>query len=132
MSLNYTIADFISRFITGSSRHLRFLVIRSNAKIIIKILIIFSNQGLISSFSVNDGFIKIYYKYRFNKSVFRDIELISRPSRRIYCNIKSLSKKFTYGNFSGFYIISTSNGLIVTNQSLFDNISGEILLRIRI
>ena len=74
-----------------------------------------------------------YLKYKSNKPVIYSIDLISKPSRRIYWTLNLLSHNYSKYSFSTFYIISTSKGLITSNDALLQkNISGEILCKIQI
>jgi ribosomal protein S8 len=51
----------------------------------------------------------------------------------VYWTLTSLSKNYRKHAFSTFYIISTSKGLMTSNEALlYKNISGEVLCRIKI
>ncbi len=52
------------------------------------------------------------------KPCFFNIELLSKPSKRIYWTVNFLSKNYRRDNFSSFYIINTSQGLFVHNDIL--------------
>lgn len=48
-------------------------------------------------------------------------------------NVNKLSKQFHNSNFSGFYIISTQQGLVTSNYCLLSgHIGGEVLIKIEI
>jgi ribosomal protein S8 len=58
---------------------------------------------------------------------------VSKPGKRVYWTLTSLSKNYRKHALSSFYIISTSKGLLTSNEALLHkNISGEILCKIQI
>ena len=129
---NFIIGDLISRIKVASKGHLKQINVL-NTKISINILNIFYKTGLIRGFKINYGHILIYLKYYQNKPIFFDIKLISKPSKKVYWSLEKLSLKYNLNTFAGFYIISTSKGLITSTECLLgDKISGKIILKIYI
>jgi len=127
---NYIIGDLISRLKVGSKAHLISIKVL-NSKISIKILDIFYENGLIRGYHINVNYIMVYFKYYKNHPVFFDVKLISTPGKKIYWSLNKLSLKYNLNNFCGFYIISTSKGLITSHTCLLGNkISGKILLKV--
>ncbi len=59
---------------------------------------------------------------------FSKIIRISKPGKRIYWSLDILKSKVV--KEGKFYIISTNNGIITSNEALKTNISGEILIEI--
>jgi ribosomal protein S8 len=81
----------------------------------------------------NERNILVYLKYKNGRPVIYSLELISKPSRRVYWSLGILSHNYRKYAFSTFYIISTSKGLITSNDALLNkNISGEILCKVKI
>jgi ribosomal protein S8 len=77
--------------------------------------------------------ILVYLKYKNRKPTVLNIKTISKPSKRVYWNLNVLSKNYRKHAISNFYIISTSKGLITSNEALLRrSISGEILCEIKI
>lgn len=101
-----------------------------NSKICLNILLILYRLGFIKGYLIkNKKTIIIFLKYINNKPVIRNIVRISSPGKRIYMNIK----KFKYHlkkKSNGFYIFSTSKGLLTDEEVLFFNIGGEVLLKV--
>jgi ribosomal protein S8 len=65
--------------------------------------------------------------------LIHDMSIVSKPSKRIYWNLTMLSKHYRKHAFASFYVISTSQGLMTSNDALLGkNISGEILCRIKL
>ncbi len=106
-----------------------------NNKLSIQFIYLIYKIGLIRGFFilVNENNILIYLKYKKKIPAISDISVISKPSKRIYWNLNVLSRNYRKHAFSQFYIISTSKGLITSNEAiLYKNISGEILCKIKI
>jgi ribosomal protein S8 len=76
----------------------------------------------------------IFLKYKKDgQPLIHSLDLISKPSNRVYWTLTTLSKNYRKHAFSSFYIISTSKGLMTSNEALlYKNISGEILCKIKI
>ena len=130
---NYIFADLIVRIKVGYKSRLLSIKVLKN-KLTLNFLILLYKIGLIRSFFIlnNENKILVYLKYRNNKPIFYSIDLISKPSRRIYWSLNMLSYNYSKYSFSTFYIISTSQGLITSNDAILSkNISGEILCRIK-
>jgi len=131
---NFHLADLIVRFTVAYKARMSFVKILKN-KLSIKFLYLLYKIGLIKSFNIlNDNIILVYLKYKKNGTpLIHSIDLISKPSKRVYWNLTILSKHYRAYSFANFYIISTSKGLITSNEALFQyNISGEILCKIKI
>ena len=80
----------------------------------------------------SNEFIQIFLKYdtkisSFNKPVISSITRISKPSRRIYLTKASIP---TYNNGLGTYIISTSKGIMTSQDAILNNVGGEVLFSI--
>jgi ribosomal protein S8 len=129
---NFVIADFVCRLNVALRGHLKSIDV-PNYKIIIELLTIFYKNGLISSFNIKSEVIRIFFKFYQNRIVFYSIKVISTPGHRVRWSLNELSYKYNAHAFGGFYIISTSKGLITSNDCLLGNrISGEILLKISV
>jgi len=65
--------------------------------------------------------------------VFLNIELVSTPGKKVYWSLNKLSLKYKFNSFAGFFIISTSKGLVTSNDCLIGgNICGKVLFKIYI
>ena len=82
---NYIFADLIVRIKVGYKSRLLSIKVLKN-KLTLNFLILLYKIGLIRSFFIlnNENKILVYLKYRNNKPIFYSIDLISKPSRRIY------------------------------------------------
>jgi ribosomal protein S8 len=130
----YNISDLLIRLKWGYKRHYYSIKVSKN-KFTIKFLYLLQKIGLIRGFFfiLNENVILVYLKYIKSKSCVYDIELISKPSKRIYWTLNFLSKNYRRHDFSIIYIISTSKGLMSNNDILLGNkMSGEVICKIKI
>ena len=97
-----------------------------------EVLNLLLRQNLISSFSFKSGKFEVILRYYQGRGVIKKLNLISKLKRYIYMNKSKLQNKTRSGNISGFYILSTPNGLITHFESLNldDNLGGEVLLKV--
>lgn len=101
-----------------------------NSKVCINILSILYKLGYIRGFSiVNKKEVVVLLKYHLNKSVIKNIGVVSTPGRRVYYDNKKL-KNLISKKDHGFYIISTSKGVLTDEEAFNFNVGGEVLLKI--
>nr|YP_010990700.1 ribosomal protein S8 [Phytophthora meadii]WOX01655.1 ribosomal protein S8 [Phytophthora meadii] len=101
-------------------------IVQQNSKQSINILNILVKEGFIKSYKINSkNRIDIYLKYRKNKAVITEIKRLSKPGKRLYIANKDLYKKKT-----GFYILSTSIGILTDLQAKKLNVGGELICKI--
>jgi small subunit ribosomal protein S8 len=62
-----------------------------------------------------------------NSSVIHELERISKPSNRVYLKATDI---YSPKNRYGFYIISTSKGLMTSKDARKNHLGGEVLLSI--
>jgi ribosomal protein S8 len=128
----HILSDLVSRINVASRKRL------SSIKVIktifsLKILQVLLKNGFIFGIRVYDDYILIFLKYSFGRPMFRKLQVVSKPSKRVFFTLNHLSLKYRYNSFCGFFIISTPKGLITSADSLLGlNISGEILLKVDI
>nr|YP_010117930.1 ribosomal protein S8 [Phytophthora cocois]QPN53902.1 ribosomal protein S8 [Phytophthora cocois]QTV76681.1 ribosomal protein S8 [Phytophthora cocois] len=101
-------------------------IVQQKSKQSINILNILVKEGFIKSYKINSkNQLNIYLKYRKNKAVITEIKRLSKPGKRLYITNKDLYKKKT-----GFYIISTSMGILTDLQAKKLNVGGELICKI--
>ena len=132
---NFHLADLFVRIKVAYKARMSFVKVIKN-KLIVKFLFLFYKIGLIKSFHIlsKENNILIYLKYKKNNQpLILDIGLVSKPSKRVYWNLTMLSKHYRVHSKSSFYIISTSRGLLTSNEALLQyKISGEVLCKVKI
>lgn len=100
--------------------------------IVVGILNVLTSEGFVSSFEEyeerpNIRYIKVHLKYVRGKSSIQDFKVVSKPGKRIYSSSKSLMPHY---DSLGFYIFSTSQGILTDNAARSLNIGGEVLCKI--
>ena len=101
-------------------------IIQQKSKQSINILNILIKEGFIKSYKINSkNQLNIYLKYKKNKASITEIKRLSKPGKRIYLKNKELYKKKT-----GFYILSTSAGILTDLQAKKLNLGGELICKI--
>lgn len=132
MASNFTLGDLVSRLnIASYKRLVSIKVLRTGFSL--AILEVLWEQGVINGFSVQEDFILVFLKYRHFSPVLRELEIVSRPGKRVFWTLNRLSFNYKVSNFAGFFIISTSKGLITSSDCLLGlNVSGEILLKVSV
>jgi ribosomal protein S8 len=133
MTANFIISDFVSRINVAVARRLLTVVVLRNSLSVQVVYLLYIN-GVISSFRFsNNRRIIIFLKYFKSFSAFRGIKIVSTPGHRVFWTLNYLALKYFFGNFSGFYIISTSKGLLTSNDCLLStHVSGEVILKVSI
>jgi small subunit ribosomal protein S8 len=101
------------------------------SKLKLAILEILAKEGMVGEVSkVGRGTTKsleITLKYDDGQSVIHEVERISKPSNRIYLKATDI---YSPKNRYGFYIISTSKGLMTSKDARKNHLGGEVLLSI--
>lgn len=101
-------------------------IVQQKSKQSINILNILVKEGFIKSYKINSkNQMDIYLKYRKNKAVITEIKRLSKPGKRLYIANKDLYKKKT-----GFFILSTSIGILTDLQAKKLNVGGELICKI--
>ena len=131
MNFIFLVSDVISTLRIASRSHISSinLKIQKYTGFILTILYI---QGFIARFNkLNGTYFRVYLKFLRSKPIITTIKIISKPSKRMYCTLAKLNLLVNNSNFSGFFILSTSKGLLTSDECLFRyHVSGEIILKI--
>ena len=124
--VNSIVADGFSRIKNAqSSKNLDTTIFFS--KFMFDVVVLLRNEGYIRGFSVDGGKIRIFLKYLDKNPTFKNIYLVSKPSRRVFCSVNNLIKKSTQ---TGTFIISTPIGLLSLKDAVRQNVGGELICRI--
>jgi ribosomal protein S8 len=132
--MNYIIADLVSRLNIASKGRFRSINVLLT-KLTLDILDILYRNGVILKFHIirKLNCIRVFLKYCKNAPIFFNMKIISKPGCRKFISLSKLSLLYNAHAFAGFFIISTSKGLVTSNDCLFSRrISGELLLKISV
>ena len=106
-------------------------VITPSSKLKFGILELLKKDGFIKDFSVdNNGsfdIIEITLAYNGLQPVIKEIEVISKPGRRVYSKVEDIPVVY---NGLGVVILSTPKGVITDYDAKHLNVGGELLLKI--
>ena len=124
------IADYLTRIRNAAKvRHKKVDIPASNLKK--SLTRILYDEQYIHGFSIltdtPQGTIRVYLKYKDNKSVITGMKRISTPGLRRYEASVKLPRTL---NGLGLTIISTSKGLMTDHQARKENLGGEIVCSI--
>lgn len=127
MSMNYRLADMLSLIRNGQAARLARVRCQST-NLLGNVLEVLKNEGFIAGYSRVDNNGKsefdIELKYHDGERVIKEITCISKPGRRVYCEISKLPKFF---NGLGIAILSTSKGVMSDFEARKANVGGEVL-----
>lgn len=127
MSMNYRLADMLSLIRNGQSARLARVRCQST-NLLGNVLEVLKKEGFIADYSrIEDGGkseFEIQLKYHDGERVIKEITCISKPGRRVYCEISKLPKFF---NGLGIAILSTSKGVMSDFEARQANVGGEVL-----
>lgn len=127
MSMNYRLADMLSLIRNGQSA--RLATVRCQATNLLgNVLNVLKDEGYIADYKRNENEGKsefeIELKYHEGERVIKELVCISKPGRRVYCEVSKLPKFF---NGLGIGILSTSKGVMSDFEARKANVGGEVL-----
>jgi small subunit ribosomal protein S8 len=128
------ISDTLTRLRNASKVFHKYVLIKYK-KNIVTILEILKKKGLIINYKMESSkYILIELKYNgwwIKNPLFSNIILISKPSKRIYSGYKHFSKSMKNINLkNGLLIVSTSSGIMTSQEAIQLKKGGEILFYI--
>lgn len=126
---NYILADFIARLNVAKRKHLKTIIIKPSI-IVFSLLKIFEDIGIIRGYFIMEDYnIEVLLKYGNSRCAFSDLQIVSKPSKRVYVDMLKLHKfKEIYS--SNILILSTSDGIMLDVDCLKYKKGGVLLLRI--
>jgi small subunit ribosomal protein S8 len=124
-----TVIDLIARIKNGYVAR-KELISGLYSKMNVEVLKILEKEKYIESFEVSEEgnkTIKINLKYDNGEPVLSDIQIMSKPGRRLYTGVKEL--KPVLGGL-GIAIVTTPKGLMTDRDVRKNNVGGEILFKV--
>ena len=127
MSMNYRLADMFAQIRNGQQARLDRVAVHAS-KLLGNVLEVLKKEGFIRDYRKVEKDAKATYeielKYHEGERVIKEIVCISKPGRRVYCEIKKLPK---YYNGLGIAILSTPKGVMSDFDARLANVGGEVL-----
>jgi len=130
MSFNHSVSDLVARIKNG------YMVKKSViscpcSRLRENVLHILKSEGYILNYSKvkmgNFELFDIHLKYHLSNPVINEIQVISKPGKRVYCPANKIP---LIKNGLGMVVISTSQGVMVDHEARTKKIGGEILFKI--
>ena len=125
------LSDLLARLNNGYRAKLTSIIVLKSRQTLI-VLSLLVRLGYISGFKIlNSRNVCVYLSYYHNQPAIRKLERISKPSQRIYFSVRDLNNRSaTAQKTLGFYILSTTSGIITDVESLLLGIGGEVLFHV--
>jgi small subunit ribosomal protein S8 len=106
-------------------------IVMPSSKLKLGILEILKKDGFIKDYRVdNNGsfdFVEVLLSYIGLQPVIKEIEVISRPGRRVYAGVDDIPVVY---NGLGVVILSTPRGVMTDYDAKRLNVGGELLLKV--
>lgn len=131
MSVNDPIADMLTRLRNGAKQNFASVEMPAS-RMKMEVLKILKREGYIKNFVTrkrkNFNMLKVYLKYaETGQNSFEKIERVSTPGRRQYVDKKTIP---IVAGGNGTAIISTSRGLLTSQEAVKRGLGGEVVMRI--
>jgi small subunit ribosomal protein S8 len=130
MSSNHSVSDLVSRIKNGYLAHKQ-AIFSPTSNVREKILDILKSEGYILGYSKvivdNHAKFDIHLKYHNLSPVVSEIQVVSKPGRRVYCHADNIP---AVKNGLGMFVISTSRGVITDYEARSKRLGGEVLFKI--
>jgi len=132
MMLSDTIGDMITRIRNAQRASLAYVDV-PYSKHRVNVLDVLKSEGYILNYVIEDisaGIKSLCVELRYSrkgKPAIEIIERVSKPGRRVYTSYSEIPKLF---GGHGFYILSTSKGILTNIEAQNSKLGGEILFSI--
>lgn len=124
-SSNYTVGDFIIRLKNISLAGKRDFSL-PKTKLIKEVAQALKRERYLEKVEEDGGEIKISLARKNKTSLISDLEIISRPGRRVYMGVDELESN--KGPF--IFILSTPQGVISSKEAIKKRVGGEVIAKI--
>lgn len=126
-SINYPIGDFFIRLKNSLQAGVYELEV-PKTKLIKKVASLLEKKGFLSYLEERKETLFLHIKVVKKTPVIVDVELVSKPSLRVYWKVEDLKKGLKKG--PGIYILSTPKGVLSSDEALKKNVGGEVIAKI--
>ena len=130
MITNHRISDLTARINNAINKN-KYDLLVPNTKITRKILDVLEEEGFIRGYQLKDyNSLIINLKYYKNKSVINSLNVVSKPSKRVYFSKEEIIQWKSENNKFSLLLISTNMGIFTHQEALNWKIGGEVLISI--
>jgi small subunit ribosomal protein S8 len=128
MSISDPISDLFARIKNGQQARLQ-VISAPASKFVENVLGVLQREGFIRTYNRKDigngkADVQVELKYDSGTPVIKNMERVSKPSRRVYTRIGKLEKFY---NGLGIFILSTPKGVLSDREAREQNVGGEVL-----
>jgi ribosomal protein S8 len=129
MNYNSLLADIVSRINMGNRHRVRTVYLNYN-KIALNLVFLLVELGLLRGIKIkSNNIIWLNLRFKGGFHIFYKLSLVSKPSKRVYWNLRRLFLEVDKNN-NNIYIITTKEGLLLGSDCLWRSLTGEILVKI--
>ena len=123
--MNNNIIQFLLTIKNAGMAHKEIIIITYN-KINLDLVTLLYTEGFLQSFKVNEklNIITIFLRYGNNKNIFKDLKIVSTPSRLIYLKYLDLCK---LSDKKLLLVFSTDKGFFTGLECKKNKIGGKFL-----
>ncbi|MBU6141319.1 MAG: 30S ribosomal protein S8 [Proteobacteria bacterium] len=131
MFFNHPVSDLVARIKNGYMVN-KPVITSPVSRLREGILSILKNEGYILNFTkVKEPGLSarfdVQLKYHYSVPVVSEIQVVSKPGKRIYCNADKIP---LVKNGLGMVVLSTSQGIIADHDARSKKIGGEVLFKV--
>jgi small subunit ribosomal protein S8 len=130
MAVSDPVADMLTR-IRNAAKAQKPTVEIPSSNLKVELAKKFEMYGFVKKFVVledsKQGIIKMLLNYKEGKSVIQGVERVSKPGRRVYSSSEEIPRAL---NGLGFFLVSTSKGILSDHECRRQNVGGEILCKV--
>lgn len=124
MVSNYPVGDFITRVKNAALSNAKEVRVRQT-KLIKSVANTLKREGFLSDVKEDGEDLVVKIAYAKKEPILINLELVSKPGLRIYKTVEELASE----KGPELYIISTSRGVLSSNEAMKKNIGGEVIAK---
>jgi ribosomal protein S8 len=128
MSFNHRIGLLASRLNLAICHKKSCVPIEKSPTVFLIIKLLMEKQ-LIKNFLITKNFYLIFLHFKIRTSVFKNVKVISIPSKRVYANVYQVNSLVNLHQ-NTFFLISTTKGIYTSYDCVKLNLGGEVLFSI--
>lgn len=129
MAINHSVSDLVALLKNGQMAN-RKEVTTPSSKLRKAVLDILVNEGYVAGYEESGDKkpeLKVELRYHNSKPVIREIKVLSRPGKRMYCGVEDIPQVY---DGLGIVILSTPKGVMPCHEARANKVGGELLLKI--
>lgn len=130
MFFNHPVSDLVTRIRNGYMAN-KITITSPVSKLRENVLSILKSEGYILNYTkIQDGQktrFDIQLKYHYSSPVVHEIEVVSKPGKRVYCHVDKIP---LVKNGLGMVVLSTSQGVLADHDARSKKVGGEILFKV--